>query len=102
MGVKAGSIKGLRLRGGPPHEMHVPGETQAVGAQKCVLEEQGVRAPGLEPGFRRWQRPVITTTLRSLVIPPTEQGFKRLSAGGVESFSRNHHSMPKRSPLRPP
>jgi len=25
-----------------------------------------------------------------------------LSAEGVESFARNHHSMPKRSPLRPP
>ena len=24
-----------------------------------------VRAPGLEPGFKRWQRSVITTTLRS-------------------------------------
>ena len=45
-----------------------------------------VRAPGLEPGFRRWQRPVITTTLRSLVMPPTEQGFKRLSAGGIGTF----------------
>ena len=28
------------------------------------LEPQGgVRRPGLEPGFRRWQRLVITTTL---------------------------------------
>ena len=39
-----------------------------------------VRAPGLEPGFRRWQRPVITTTLRSLGIYPTKQRYKPLSA----------------------
>ena len=61
-------------------------ETRAVSAREYTSRRRGVRAPGLEPGFRRWQRPVITTTLRSLVIPPTEQGFKRLSADDVEAF----------------
>ena len=36
-----------------------------------------VRAPGLEPGFRRWQRPVITTPLRSLGLFPIQRGINR-------------------------
>ena len=83
-----GSLKCERrdLRVGPIQAEGKPRETQAVGARKYTPRRRGVRAPGLEPGFRRWQRPVITTTLRSLVIPPTEQGFKRLSADEVETF----------------
>ena len=38
-----------------------------------------VRVPGFEPGFRRWQRPVITTTLHSCGIPETRIAF--LSVG---------------------
>lgn len=36
-----------------------------------------VRAPGLEPGFRRWQRPVITTTLRSQYSAQPRRVFDR-------------------------
>ena len=38
-----------------------------------------VRVPGFEPGFRRWQRPVITTTLHSCKIGETRIAF--LSVG---------------------
>ena len=38
-----------------------------------------VRVPGFEPGFRRWQRPVITTTLHSCGIGETRVAF--LSVG---------------------
>ena len=34
-----------------------------------------MREPGLEPGFRRWQRPVITTTLLSLVFRPLSRSL---------------------------
>ena len=38
-----------------------------------------VRVPGFEPGFRRWQRPVITTTLHSCETVETRIAF--LSVG---------------------
>ena len=38
-----------------------------------------VRVPGFEPGFRRWQRPVITTTLHSCRLRETRITF--LSVG---------------------
>ena len=38
-----------------------------------------VRVPGFEPGFRRWQRPVITTTLHSCEIGESRIAF--LSVG---------------------
>ena len=40
-----------------------------------------VRVPGFEPGFRRWQRPVITTTLHSCEIGESRLTF--LSVGGL-------------------
>ena len=40
-----------------------------------------VRVPGFEPGFRRWQRPVITTTLHSCEIVDSRLTF--LSVGGL-------------------
>ena len=38
-----------------------------------------VRVPGFEPGFKRWQRSVITTTLHSCEIRETRLTF--LSVG---------------------
>ena len=44
-----------------------------------------VRVPGFEPGFRRWQRPVITTTLHSYEIGESRLTF--LSVGGLSRKS---------------
>ena len=44
-----------------------------------------VRVPGFEPGFRRWQRPVITTTLHSCEIGESRLTF--LSVGGLSRKS---------------
>ena len=49
---------------------------QSIGVRN---REKLVRVPGFEPGFRRWQRPVITTTLHSCEIRETRLTF--LSVG---------------------
>ena len=36
-----------------------------------------VRAPGFEPGFKRWQRSVITATLRSQRASPPSPPFSK-------------------------
>ena len=78
-----GSLKCERrdLRVGPIQAEGKPRETQAVGARKYTPRRRGVRAPGLEPGFRRWQRPVITTTLRSQYSAQPRRVFDRF--GGI-------------------
>ena len=55
--------------------------TEILPSKHIVLVLLMVRAPGLEPGFRRWQRPVITTTLRSQYSAQPRRVFDRF--GGI-------------------